>query len=244
MIIRFVLLLFLANSLSADEDFWYKPKFMAHSISYMYGNTFKVGERDRSVISPDHFSVWEWGEIYSFIDYTQFDEEDDEIYWEFKPKLSLSYLLGEKLEFGPVKDLFLANEFNYSNLGSAEVYLTGLGVKLDVPGFKWWNINVYFREDVKVNGRGTYQVSTDFCIPIDISNKVKLRIEGFADFAGSSGDSCQNILFSPQLLLDVGNIVGKPGSLFAGTEYIYWDNKFGIEGVREEVWQFIVKYSF
>ncbi|MCM8540017.1 MAG: hypothetical protein NE328_07040 [Lentisphaeraceae bacterium] len=43
-----------------------------------------------------------------------------------------------------------------------------------------------------------------------------------ADFAGSSGDSKHNILFSPQILLDVGNIFGKAGNLYCGAEYIYW----------------------
>lgn len=244
MLLRILILFIFSSSLIGEDSFWYKPKFMQHSVSYLYGNTFKVGERDRETMSFDHFSVWEWGEIYAFLDYMHFDEDDDEAYFEIKPKISLSYLFDIKMELGPVKDVFWSNEFNYSNLGGAEVYLTGLGVKMDVPGFKWWNMNLYFREDVKVNGRGTYQFSTDWCIPINISDKIKLHIEGFADFAGTSGNSKHNILFSPQVLLDVGNIFGKPGSLYAGTEYIYWQNKFGIEGVDEEVWQFIVKYSF
>ena len=234
----------LSVTILAEEGFWHKPKFMGHSLSYLYGNTFKVGERDRELVSFDHFSVWEWGEIYAFLDYMYFDEDDDEAYFEIKPKLSLSYLFDEKMELAPVKDVFWANEFNYSNLGGAEVYLTGLGVKLDVPGFKWWNMNLYFREDVKVNGRGIYQFSTDWCVPINISEKFKFEFKGFADFAGTSGNSKHNILFSPQFLLDVGNIFGKPGSLYAGTEFIYWQNKFGIDCVDEEVWQFIVTYRF
>ena len=244
MFLRILAFMLLYGGLTADENFWYKPNFMEHSVSYLYANTFKVGERDREIISFDHFSKWQWGEVYAFLDYTYFDEDDDEAYFEIKPKISLSYLFDKKLEAGPVKDVFWANEFNYSNLGGAEVYLTGLGVKLDVPGFKWWNMNLYFREDVKVNGRGTYQFSTDWCIPISISDKIKFEFKGFADFAGTSGNSRHNILFSPQFLLDVGNIYGKPGSFYAGTEFIYWQNKFGIEGVDEEVWQFIVTYRF
>jgi nucleoside-specific outer membrane channel protein Tsx len=231
-------------AVDAEEKSWYEPEYVKHSIAILKGNTYEVGERRREVGTVDHFSVWKWGEIYSFVDYTFFDEQDDETYFEIKPKLSLSYLSGESLEYGIIKDFFLATEFNYSSEKTTEVYLGGLGVKLEVPGFQWWNMNLYYREDVKAAGGGTYQFSTDWGIPFQLHDKFKFQFEGFADFAGTEGHSKHNIIFSPQILMDLGHFVGQSDKLYIGAEYTYWQNKFGIDGVDEEVCQFIVKFYF
>jgi nucleoside-specific outer membrane channel protein Tsx len=244
MTFKLLTFLLLSLSLSAEDLDWFKPNYMQHSISYLRGNTYEFGDRDRSTGSIDHFSVWNWGELYAFMDYSYYDNGHDDAYYEIKPKISLNYLTGEKLEYGIIKDVFIANEFNHSTEKTTEVYLTGLGVKLDVPYFQWWNMNLYWRNDIKVAGEGTYQFSTDWAIPINLHPKIKIRCEGFADFAGTEGNSTHNILFSPQLIFDVGNLFGKPDTLFTGTEYINWQNKYGVDGVNEEVWQFIIKYYF
>ena len=52
-------------------------------------------------------------------------------------------------------------------------------------------------------------------------------------------------LTQPRLLLDVGDLVwNKQGQFFAGIEYQYWHNKFGIDGVTESTPQAQIKWVF
>lgn len=46
------------------------------------------------------------------------------------------------------------------------------------------------------------------------------------------------MLAQPQLLLDVGDLVGwKSDVFYIGTEYSFWLNKFGVEDANESAWQ-------
>ena len=71
---------------------------------------------------------------------------------------------------------------------------------------------------------------------------MKASFGGFIDFAGSQGDREESIIGAPQLLVDVGNFWGAPDRLHAGIEYQFWRNKFGIDGVDEDVVQLMVKW--
>ncbi|MCH2206644.1 MAG: hypothetical protein MK132_12325 [Lentisphaerales bacterium] len=53
-----------------------------------------------------------------------------------------------------------------------------------------------------------------------------MRVDRFINIAGSEAETKENILFVPQIPLDVGRLFNKPDKLFAGVEYSYWDHKF------------------
>ncbi|HZL92739.1 MAG TPA: hypothetical protein VFB99_03810 [Vicinamibacterales bacterium] len=42
--------------------------------------------------------------------------------------------------------------------------------------------------------------------------------------------------------VDVGSFWAKPGNIFAGFEWQYWDNKFGIDDLNESMPQILVKW--
>lgn len=80
--------------------------------------------------------------------------------------------------------------------------------------------------------------------PLQI-NHIPFVIEGFADFAGDEGINKEpHQLIVPRFLLDLGHLNGNPNKFFAGIEWQYWHNKFGIIGVTESVAQLQLKYLF
>ncbi|MEO1925264.1 MAG: hypothetical protein ABGY08_04630 [Gammaproteobacteria bacterium] len=45
-------------------------------------------------------------------------------------------------------------------------------------------------------------------------------------------------------LLDVGHLLGQKNKFYAGIEYWYWHNKFGIKGVTEQSLQAMLLFDF
>ncbi|MCM8534378.1 MAG: DUF5020 family protein [Lentisphaeraceae bacterium] len=230
-------------TLEQDSSSIFKPKFMAHSISFLHGNDYKFGERDKSIFTLEHFSAWEWGDVFSFADYIIEDHGENKTYWEIQPRFSLSYLTGKKLTLGIIKDVLIATEYNASDKGF-KAYLAGIGFKLDLSklGFKHFNLNLYYRNEIGHNG-DTYQITVNWNYPIHINN-YKFNVGGFADFAGRESTKAENLLFVPQIVMDVGDLFNKPNQLYMGVEYSNWNNKFGVKGVNEELFQFLIKYHF
>ena len=228
----------------SETSEWFSPKFMKHSLSYLHGNTYEFSKGYRDISTLEHLSVWEWGQVFAFGDYTFLDDGKDTFYYEIQPKLSLSYVTGNDLSWKFIKDVYIATEFNHNDRKTTEVYLAGLGLGFDVPGFQWLNLNAYWREDVKKTGDSTYQITANWGIPLEFSSKFQMRIDGFVDIAGAEAGTTEHILFVPQITVDVGRIFNKPDRLYVGVEYSHWENKFGVNGIDEEVWQFLVKYYF
>ena len=69
-----------------------------------------------------------------------------------------------------------------------------------------------------------------------------MTFEGFFDYAWGNNPKEDNIITGPRLLIDVGKFFSSPGQLQAGVEYQIWRNKFGIDGVDEDVAQAMVKW--
>lgn len=67
-------------------------------------------------------------------------------------------------------------------------------------------------------------------------------MEGFSDIAGAEGNGVANTLIVPRALVNLGSLAGQPGNLWAGIEWRYWDNKFGVDGVTENVVQLQLKW--
>jgi nucleoside-specific outer membrane channel protein Tsx len=68
----------------------------------------------------------------------------------------------------------------------------------------------------------------------------KFKFRGFVDIKDGNTNALGNVtmLAQPQLLLDVGDLVGwKSDVFYIGTEYSFWLNKFGVEDANESAWQ-------
>jgi len=222
--------------------------WQSSNIQYLYGSNFELGDSARSTLTFEHANGWKYGDNFFFVDVlnpvTDGNNTQTELYAEFSPRLSLSSLTGKKLSFPLVKDVLLAGtlEMGKTDFGGFRNYLYGVGFSLDLPKFAFADLNLLVRDNPKQEGL-TAQATIDWMLPFNMSS-AKLVFEGFADLAGAEGDTVLNLDIQPRLLLDLGNFWNTPGNLFAGMEYIYWHNKFGIDGVEENVAQAMVKVVF
>jgi nucleoside-specific outer membrane channel protein Tsx len=254
-----------------------------NSLSYLYGDNFQRlnfnGEEQRSqtTFTFEHASGWAWGDVFYFLDYVRADnvqsrgsfangtfEQDDKnsfYYMEFSPRISLSWLTGQDLSAGPLKDVKAAFTYEKGEGGPAtENYLYGLGFDWDVPGFAYLKTNLYqvkinnhvFFADQDSNGYAT-QLTVAGAYPFAIGEQ-DFVVDGYIDWRSPSDEAgTQTSLGSSiQVKWDAGKaLFGQERKLYVGTELNMWHNKYGIkpidgstDGFDQTAVQALVKYHF
>ncbi|QXE90222.1 DUF5020 domain-containing protein [Geomonas subterranea] len=209
------------------------------NLQYLWGGKFKLQENStQSTITIEHANGWKYGDNFLFFDVTNPDRENAAIYGELSPRLSLGKITGRDLSAPLVKDVLLAGTLEVGQ--GFRNYLYGVGLSLNLPKFNFADLNVYVRNDPKQAG-STYQVTPCWQLPFTVG-KADMIFEGFTDIAGSEGDLSFNIDAQPRLLMDLGKFWDAPGSVFVGTEVIYWHNKYGVKGVNEFAPQAMIKF--
>lgn len=232
--------LFITPLKVAAEDF---IEWHTSNVQILKGWDYEVGEEDRSILTFEHANGWVYGDFFMFIDFTRYDEGGTNAYAEFSPRLSFSKIFGNDISFGPVKDVLLSSTLE-KGINDNRAYLYGAAINLDIPGFSFLTVNAYVRDNPEISGKG-WQSTIAWKRPFKIGG-LSFVNEGFADIAGDEGDSYhRNQLIVPRLLLDVGKLASlDEGRFFAGIEWQYWHNKFGIEGKTESVPQLQIKWVF
>ena len=223
--------------------------FHGFNILYLYGFNWDLGEDERDIVTFEYFNNTSWGDTYFFADVSNILTEDPTVpvafYSEFSPRFSLKKLFGWDLSGPLVKDVLTAHTIE---LGSNAVsdplrHLHGIGLALDLPGFKFANLNFYLRDDTDLSGV-TWQITAAGLVPFDIGG-LKLSYGGFVDFAGEEETSEFNIVSGTRLMADLGDVLyGRSGEFYAGIEFAYWYNEFGIDGQDEFVPQLAFQFSF
>lgn len=241
-VIRIVCLLaFFAMPAHADTgDFF---EYHTTNIQLLHGWDYEFRDHERTIATLEHFDRWRYGDFFMFADGTLYEHGGNNLYAEFSPRLSFSKISGEKISFGPVKDVLFSTTLEAARHGY-RAYLYGGAVDLDLPGFKFASANLYLRNNPDLDGE-TWQLTLAWKRPFIIRD-TKWVTEGFADFAGrESARYAPNQLIVPRVLLDVGEMAGgDEGRLYAGVEWQYWHNKAGVQGVTESVPQLQVKWVF
>ena len=231
-----------ASEAQADEsDFllWHTT-----NVQGLRGWDYELGPSERYIITLEHANVWRYGDSFSFCDLTIRDGAGDgDLYCEIGPRLSLSKISGREVSKGRLKDVLLSGQVELGEHGLHR-YNMGLGFNIKLPAFKFFKFNTFLRTNPQRDSR-TYQFYTAWAMPIDAFG-AKFVFEGFADYIGDEGPGFSpSFLTQPRFLLDVGHLAGgKSGKLFAGVEYSYWRNKFGVTGVLESLPQFQIKAVF
>lgn len=261
--------------LAADALLWQN-----NSLSYLYGENFNRGQRNdeqqktQTTFTAEHASGWVWGDVFGFADYVladnkqsrfgDFNQQKDSYYYlEFAPRVSLSWLSGQTLSAGPLKDVYAAFTYEKGNGGAGtENYLYGIGSAWNVPGFAYFNANLY---RVKVNNnvyfdnsRGnhnahTYQLTLSGAYPFAVGDQDFL-VDGFIDWrAGTSTSNTRTSVGSSiQVKWDAGKaLFGEGRKLYVGTEVNMWHNRYGAKpldgsghGFNQNAFQALVKYHF
>lgn len=222
-----------ADEARAGAALWQETNFQ-----YLWGGKFKLPEDgSRSTITLEHANAWKYGDNFAFFDISNPSDDGTSIYGELSPRLSIGKITGLNLSAPLVKDVLVAGTLEVGQ--GFHNYLYGVGLSLNLPKFNFADLNVYVRNS---DFQGTtYQVTPCWQLPFAVG-KANFIFEGFTDIAGREGDSAFNIDAQPRLLLDLGRYWGTPGSLFVGTEFIYWKNKYGVKGVDEYAPQAMVKF--
>lgn len=214
--------------------------FSNNSISYLKNlNDFEVLTNDDiNVFTFEHVSAHHWGDAFFFVDRINADEDSQnaefsETYGEASVRFSLSNLLDTDLDNEVIKDYFIATtyEFSSNTFGSFDNYLIGLGASWNLPGFAFFNTNIYQANNEEVDN--DTQLTVTYGYPFSIGEQ-NFMIDGYIDWSSSADDHKADFHFNPQLRWDVWNNFGKPNFVELGVEYSYWVNKYGIQGLDDE----------
>ncbi len=223
-----------------------------NSITLLAGHNYEVDPSTQQAITLEHASGWSFGDLFIFVDGIHFDGDEDAFgneqvyYGEFAPRFSAGKIFNKDLSYGIIKDVNLATCWEFGETIDNN-YLVGPGFDLDLPGFDFFQFNIYRRFDDGRSEMDTYQITTawKYTYPVGKSTFV---CDGFMDWV--FGDGTDHIHFVPQLKFDVGVFAGiEPMKLFAGIEYDYWKNKYGIKDTSafdtdQNTFSWIVKYHF
>lgn len=219
-------------------------------VQMMNGTSFRdPGIHDdvtKTTITLQHVSGYAYGRNYFFVDSywgTKNAPRSNDIYGEYYHYLSLGKTTGATFGGGILKDVSLTAGVNAgASTGGAGTRILLYGVTLDfaVPGFSYFNVDLLAYDDrsqfngVQPHYRNSYQVTPVWRLPFSIG-PTHWSFEGFCDYIGARGQGTVNqLLCQPQLRLDVGELVsGRRDAFFIGTEYQYWHNKYGIDGLDE-----------
>jgi nucleoside-specific outer membrane channel protein Tsx len=227
--------------------------WMGNSLTLLHGEDYRLNysldsdDSERNVLTFEHASGHSWGDIFLFVDRLESTENNRGVYGEFSPRLSYEKFSGEKISVGPISDVLLAATIEHGDFddedhlslsdGHFTNTLLGGSVDLDIPGFKFMQLSVYRR--LNEYGDNSWQLTTSWAIPFAIGSG-KFLYDGYVDWRspleGDCGSNCHNEFnVTSQLKWDIGSALTlKPGELYVGIEYVYWNDKYGLEdGVYE-----------
>jgi nucleoside-specific outer membrane channel protein Tsx len=242
-----------AAGLMAGTSAQAKEYWSDNSITILYGTTFKLPfgntttDEKRYVFTLEHMSDNSWGDTFGFMDTERsFQGHRTQLYGEFLPRLSLFRISSyEAPKDNFLQDILLAynaeagvdvSGFNqYNNL-------VGIGTTLNVPLFQYLKLNFFHRINQRTSNN--WQFTPVFGIPFTIG-KADFKIDGWADFVSATAGVNSNVHTQIQAKWDIGKaLMNKPQTFYVGTEFKYWKNKFGVQGVTETVWQLLAQAHF
>ncbi|ROT95945.1 hypothetical protein EB809_18085 [Marinobacter sp. R17] len=212
--------------------------FSDSSISLLHSADYEAyGDRQEedTVFTFENVTAHDWGGTFLFFDRNHGrgpDKGNDNVYGEFSPSLSLGWLTGNDLSFGPVKDVYLAGTYEYGGAPEQNNILTGFGLSWDLPGFQYFNtVGYYASNNSSAAGfsdpDNDWQLTVTWGSPFEVG-PARFLFDGYMDWSTAEGDHASEMHFNPQFKLDLGNFTGNPGVLYAGIEYSYWNNKYGV----------------
>ena len=234
------------------------------SLTYLngsgYHHPFKDKDSDGQVYTLEHAGAYHFGKSFFFMDrFNSGDKEinGDETYTELGVDISVSWLGQTKLENDVIKDLYIATQWENANpegltpdgsdIESDDNILVGAGVRWKVPGFTFFDTNLYYR--INENTEENFQLTTAWSLPFEVAG-AKFAFDGFFDWTTPTehltfgSDVEMTFHTQPQVKLDVGHFFDKSGQYYAGIELDYWKNKFGVKDQDQTAPQLLVQVNF
>ena len=234
------------------------------SVSYLQAGEYKLpmspnpgsSTEGRQIITIEYANSTSWGDVFYFTDFSRSTDgaEYQSAYSEIQPRWSLGKLTGKKFAFGPVTDVLIATQVELNNQDNGEDpkddqnyvnTLVGVGVDLKVPGFDWFQLNGYARQNDKYDNN--FQLTPVWSSSFDVVGQ-RFVIDGFIDYTNGNDDVHETFHTQTQIKWDMGKtLLGEEKKLYLGVEYEYWDNKYGVRSTsafntEESQFQFLLKY--
>ncbi len=237
------------------QDVW-----RVQSVQVLHGSDFEEFDRsgvDKTTATYEYTGGGEYGFQYFYVDVYRYDEKGSkdveffgEYYRHFKVAGSRAKP-GRRLSF---KNLYLtAAGLAGARSNDTEVVagLFGATADFNIPTFDYAALSMLtYVEATSINGRRgscdgtTYQVTPFWRNSFQV-RKLRFVTQGFADFIGAKKGCAAQIIFQPQLALDIGRLLGgKDDRLLLGVEHHVWDNKFGVRGLDESTTQAMIRFRF
>jgi len=226
------------------------------SLSYLNGSSFELGDNNRVEYSFEHAGGWKYGDNFFWFDVTDPQTSNDSsktaLYGEWAPRLSFGKIFDFYSDKRFVKDVLLSTTFEHGKSTVAtRARLIGAGVDLNIPYFKFFQVNLYLRDNLDSKGTSV-QSTIAYNLPMDISEKLSLYYSAYIDIVfNSEGNRADNSYVTShwhtgqQLAYDVGKAYGHADIAYLGMEYQYWSRKYGIEsGPVENNLKLLVKWIF
>lgn len=237
-----------------------KPLWSSSNVQFLASSEYdnlNDGSFSGELITIEHAAAYDWGKTFAFID--RFKDTDsnsfDETYAEINADFSLSHWSETDLSSHYLKDVYLATQWEYSNVNGLNNYLIGVGTSWNIEGFTFLNANLYHRNNTSnsyfSNGPAkgnNYQLTIAWSYPFNLGD-TQWFFDGFIDvespaFYAASGKKVGLIKFQPQLKLDIGHLYDAPGKYLVGVEFDYFRNKFGVEGANQFAPQLMLQIIF
>jgi len=195
--------------------------FRDGSLTYLYGDNFKVEPAKQQTITFEYAAAWDFMDIFLFVDFKDFDNRSGR-YGEFSPRFKLA-------EFDQdhwLKQISFSTTFERGKNDVAS-NLLGVGFDFNLSNFRYLKTNLYHRDDPDISGNG-YQMTTVWAFDVKLGD-MPILIDGFYDWTFNSDEQQDNLHFNPQIKIDMQAWQGGQYKWYLGVEYDYWHNKFGIK---------------
>ncbi|MGH8079221.1 MAG: hypothetical protein ACREP7_01520 [Lysobacter sp.] len=207
-----------------------------------------------SVSTFQHADGWTYGDNFGFVDISRARGKLD-AYGEFYANFSLGKIRGERVGFGPVKDIGLIAGINAAHEAKVMKYLPGVRFSLDAPGFTFLNLDLtaYLDDSRGVRRGGAPKEGDSWMIDLNGARKFKIgragfSIEGHVEYIAARRNEfgqrvSAHVLAQPQIRYDLGeSLWGRTDELFIGIEYQYWRNKLGDADTDESALQALLAW--
>ncbi|CAM3953535.1 nucleoside-binding protein [Pseudoalteromonas byunsanensis] len=205
---------------------------------------FSKQESITDIISLQHASAHDFGDVFFFIDYLDDDHtdgfNDGDIYTEAYVTFSTKALFDWNYTFWRLKDVGFILGVNAGDDTKVMKYLPGIKLSWDIPGFKFLTTTFtgYFDDNAGLSKHGVPQTNNTFMLdlawgyPYQLGSE-KFYFTGHAEYIGSRRDETGRyvndwILAQMAFQWDLGNALGnKSDTLMLGIEWQVWRNKLG-----------------
>ncbi len=216
-----------------------KPVWQDFSVTGLYGENYEVVDEKQATATFEYVAKVKYADVFFFIDRMHGTDDVKSSYFEFSPRLSLGEVSGQKLAFGPVKDVLIATTWEGGE--GFDNFLYGVGFDLDIPYFRYAGIHLYRANNESIED--DYQLTLTYAVPFKLGTE-EFLVDGFLDWSTAEDDHKSEMNWTTQWKWNVGKHISPETNLYLGVEHSVWNNKFGIPNADENNVSALVKYLF